>query len=165
MLLTDYTTYNEVRAVLGVDLDELSDNTLALEVYLRSLELELQGIAAALPADFATVKVVAEASRTASQQAFYAAVKLFAPYAVAVQLSSGLSLFAPKTVTDGKAVVTRDSSAPYKAAIEECKANYSRFRVVLVNAYAAYKGSASVGTVRPFFVVVSPASDPVTRRK
>ena len=41
MLLSDFCSYAEVRAALGVEEDELEDATLALPVYSNNLELEL----------------------------------------------------------------------------------------------------------------------------
>jgi len=159
----DYTTFAEIRAVLGVTTDELSDATLELDLYTYSLDLEIASIDAGLAAEFAAVKAVAPVSRTTAQTTLYAAVKAFTPYAVAVQLASSLPLFAPKSITDGKASISRDSSAPYAATIAQCKFNYEKFRAGLEAAYSALVGgAASVVAVLPFLSVVSPSSDPVT---
>lgn len=162
-LLTDYTTYAEIRATLGVNVDEISDATLALEMYATNVERELDGIDSDLATDYATVKAIVEASRTAAQQKFYLAVRLFVPYAVGVHLASSLPLFSPKQVTDGKAAMTRYADSPYKVAIEECKKNYDTFKVYLEDKYAVYGGGAETATaLRPFMGVVSPDTDPVT---
>jgi hypothetical protein len=160
-VLVDYTSYAEVRAVLGVSEDEISDATLALPIYAESVQIELEEVGAEIPADFAAVVAIDEGTRTDAQNKFYAAVGLFAAYAVAVQLGSSLPLFAPKSITDGKAGFARDSSSPYKEALKAAKASYERFRGLLDSRYAAYK-NASVGVVvLPFLSVVSPSTDPV----
>ena len=45
MPLTDYTSYDEVRAALGVSAEELEDETLQLDFYSISLTAELEDIA------------------------------------------------------------------------------------------------------------------------
>jgi hypothetical protein len=160
--ITTYTTYAEVRAALGVTEEELSDATLALDFYAYSLDIEVSSIDSGLPAQFAVVEAIAAGSRTAAQAALFAAMKVFAPYAVAVQLASSLPLFAPKSITDGKASLSRDSSAPYAKTIEKCRANYERFRAILDAAYVELNGGGGAVAVLPFLSVVSPASDPVT---
>lgn len=162
MFITDFTTYSEIRATLGVDDEELPDTTLALEMYLSGLRVELKQIGAALPAEFVVIRDKDEAARTASEADVYDAVRLFAPYEVAVQLSTSLPLFAPKTITDGKAGVTRDASSPYKVAIEQCNAAYWRFRANLIDKYGVFKSASVAIVLRPFFSVVAPTTDPVT---
>lgn len=55
MLITDYTTYDDVRAVLGVSTDELEDTTLALETYASALLLDLEDVDVALPAAYSAL--------------------------------------------------------------------------------------------------------------
>lgn len=163
MLLTEYTSPDEVRAVLGADSREIPDSLLALDLYVSSLRIELRSIADALPADFDTVKGIDEGTRTALQQTFWEGVKAFAPYAVAVQLASTLPLGIPKTITDGKASVTRDASSAYKATIELARSNFERFRTLLISSYAAYKLTTAAATERPWLRTAQPIEDPVTR--
>lgn len=161
-LITDYTTYAEIRAVLGVNVDELPDATLGLAVYAHALNIELEQIGEALPEDFATIKAKAENDRTEAEKKVYQGVLTFAPYSIAVQLASSLPLFSPKQVTDGKAAVTRYADSPYRQTIERCLADYDRFKTYLKEKYAAYKSSSSSTAQRPFFSVSAPDSDPVT---
>lgn len=162
MPITTFTSYDEIRAVLGVSSDELEDTTLALGVYSHSLLADLEGIDSALPSEFEAVAAIVEASRTAAQQRFYGAVKLFAPYAVAVQLASSLPLFAPKSLTDGKAGMSRDANSPHKLTIQKCQENFDRFRALLDQRYAALSDSDTPTPLRPFLAVVTPATDVVT---
>ncbi len=162
-LLTDYTTYSDIRSCLGVNQDELPDATLALSVYQGSLDIELETISSGLAADFLTIKGKAENVRTATEQKVFKGVTVFTPYAVALQLASSLPLFAPKQVSDGKATLTRDSSAPYQKAIERCEKEYDRLKVYLTVAYAAFKGtSATSATLPPLFRGGSPSANPIT---
>src|SRR5258706_8040490 len=120
MALTDYTSYAEVRAVLGVAEDEIDDATLGLGVYSLNLLAELEDIADALPEDYAIVLAITGGDRTEVQRKLYNAVQLFAPYAVGKQLASSLPIFSPHAITDGKSGFTRYSDSPYKTAITEC---------------------------------------------
>jgi hypothetical protein len=161
-LVTDYTTYEEIRSALGTNVDELPDATLALAMYAVSLQVELKQIGVALPATFATIKAIApETNRSAAQQDVFEAVTMFAPYAVAMQLT-GLPLFSPKEITDGKATVTRYSDSPYKLAIAGCKAEYERWKMYLAEKYKILVPSdATTNSPPPLFGVAAPVSDPV----
>lgn len=157
--LTAYTSYEEVRAALGVTHKELSNDVLSLELYSASLENELETVGEGVAAAFATA--AAAVPRTPVQQRFYRAVKLFAPYAVANELVSGLPLFAIKSVTDGKAGFSRDSSSPYKESIIQALARYSKYRGQLESAFSEITGGTTDVTDRSYLAVISPASDPV----
>jgi hypothetical protein len=56
MHLLDYTTYADVRAILGVSSTELPDQTLSLNLYSDQAELMLSDIYETLPDLFATIK-------------------------------------------------------------------------------------------------------------
>ena len=162
MSIETYTSYDEIRALLGVTPEELDDVTLGLPVYGFALQQQLEAINVDLPTEFSSVAAIDEASRTANQQRFYAYVKLFAPYCVAVQLDSGIGMFAPKTITDGKASVSRDSGATFKVTIEKCREWCENYRDALTTAYAALVSVSVTKVSRPFMVVSTPTPDPVT---
>ena len=162
MALIDYTTPSDIRAVLGVNDEELEDSTLGLEVYSISLEGELEDVAVSLPSEYATVAAIDEAARTDAQRRFYLATRLFATYVVAQQLGSGLPMFGPKDITDGKAGVSRFADSPYKQTIEEVKRQYKKSRRRLEDAFSAVTSTSANTTVfRTFMVVSSPSTDPV----
>lgn len=161
MALIDYTTYDDIRACLGVTDEEIEDSTLALGLYEMNLQAELEDISYDLAGDYATVAALG--SRSAVEERFYQTTRLFAAYAVAKQLCTSLPLFSPKTITDGKAAVMRHADSPYKAVIAEVGTQYERFRLRLDKAYADYKvTSVPAQALRPFLSAASPASDPVT---
>jgi thymidine phosphorylase len=157
MAITTYTSYAQVRAVLGVSDKELSDATLALEMYDLGLKADLQDIGDNLVTEFAALS-----TPTGDALKFQEAVKLFATYAVAQQLASSLPLFAPKMITDGKAGVTRDANSPYKQATIECRANYQKYRTLLEARYAVFLGASTAITPPPLFTAVTAATDEVT---
>jgi hypothetical protein len=162
MALTDYTSYDEVRAVLGVSVDEIDDVTLGLGVYSLNLLAELEDIADALPEDYAIVLAVDGGSRTEKQRKLYNAVQLFAPYAAGKQLASSLPIFSPKAITDGKSGFTRYSDSPYKQSIAECLKQYSANRQRLIDAYASFKDTSAALSPRPYLTVSVPTTNPVT---
>jgi hypothetical protein len=161
--LTTYTTYDEVRAALGVDAKELEDATLGLDMYSHGLLAEFEEIHDDIETNFATVDAIDEGTRTSVQARFWRAAKLFAVYAVAKHLLSSLPLFAPKSITDGKAAITRDSNQPHELTAKRISAQYDRFRALLEDRHSEYRGSGAVEVVRPVYAVASvPTSDPVT---
>jgi len=157
--LTDYTTYNDIRAAIGVSLDDIDDATLGLGLYADYLETELEDINIDLPTTFATTK--ADPTPTAAESRFLQACRLFATYAIAKQLTSSLPIFAAKQMTDGKAAMTRFDN-PYKEAIASVNQQYDKMRNRLTQALAAVGTSTETATSLVFVSVVSPSVDPVT---
>lgn len=107
MPITTYTTYEEVRAVLGVSSTELTDATLALSIYDTGATLALEDIHENLPTDFATVSALL--SKTAQEKRFVDLVKLYVPYQIAKQLLVSLPLFSVQRLTDGRAEFQRQT--------------------------------------------------------
>jgi hypothetical protein len=161
--LTDYTSYDSIRAVLGVPDDELEDETLALEVYSTYLLMELEGVNADLPSAYVTAATLSEGARSAAQQRLYLMTRLFSTYAVANQLGSSLPMFGPKSTSDGKTVVTRFQDDPYMSTLERVKQEYDRLKPVVASALAQVNPAAAVAAVsRSLFAVSTPTFDPVT---
>ena len=98
-MITTYTTYDEVRATLGVSDDEIVDATLALPIWATNLEFALDEFSAVLVATYETIAVKEESSRTGT--------RLFATYTVAEDLLKSLPMFSFKRLTDGKAEAER----------------------------------------------------------
>lgn len=161
-MLSDYTTYAECRAALGTNVDELEDATLALQMYELGLVADLEDIDAALPADYVVIAEKSVETRTALEVAVFDAVRLFAPFSVAVQLASSLPLFSPKQITDGKSGFARYADSPYKEATKSAKEKFDRYRGRLATKYAAFKSLSAPLEVRPFLRGTPPTSDPVT---
>jgi len=115
--VTTYTTYNDVRAVLGASIYELPDDVLALKVFENALGLILSSVSGTLSPD--TEERTLEGhyeylddlgSLTDDQAKMVYTIELFATYAVADQLAGSISMSMPKTQADGKSVLTRFSS-------------------------------------------------------
>lgn len=160
MLLTDYTTYADIRAALGVEDSDVPDATLALALYSDNLQIELEDVALTLPATYVTTKALL--TPTDDQLRFLQAARMFAAYAVAKHLTDSLPLFGLETETDGKASYKRFNN-PYKEVIEAAQRQYGRFRTRLDQAFSAVNStSAGTSTTKTYFAVASPSSDPVT---
>jgi hypothetical protein len=160
MFVTDYTTFPEVRAALGVAEDELENDTLDLPLYSDMLQIELEDIHISLPTVYATTKDLA--TKTADQLRFLQTAHLFATYAVARQLTTSLPLFSPEQITDGKAVLKRSQETPYQKVIDAVGREYSRFRVRLDQMFAIVNSSTSADkVVKSYFGVISPSVDPI----
>lgn len=162
MALTDYTTYDEIRASLGVSSDEIEDTTLGLAMYSDYLDLELDDIDSDIASQFTTVKAIAEGSRTAAEARFYKATTLFAVYAVARQLTVSLPLFSPKDISDGKATLGRYADSPYRETIKRVKDEYEKFRVRLKDTFDALNATTTTPVTRSYMGVSSPDTDVVT---
>jgi hypothetical protein len=163
MLITDFTTYDEVRSVLGINSDELEDNTIALPLYQRMLEVEINAINSGIITQYVTIAAITPASsRTTIQQALYDAVQLFAVYSTARQLGTSLPMFGPKEISDSKTLVARFTNDPYKVTLDKVETLYGRVRDNLQEAYANLSSSTLTSASRTYFSVASPSTDPVT---
>ncbi len=158
--LADYTSYDQIRAALGVAKEELEDETLALDLYAVALELDLEEVDATLISEFTSASE--ELNPSAAQTRLIDVTKLFSTYSVAKHLLVASTMFAPKDITDGKATVNRviEPHSPLAKGIESMYEKFkSQVRTALANV-ATPTSSATPTRVR--FVVVAPDVDPVT---
>lgn len=163
MALLDYTTYDDIRAILGVSTDELEDGTISLSVYEFGLSSDIRSVSRTLVADHAIVAAIPESSWTDTQREFMEGMSLFCTFSVARQLLTSLPLFSPKELGDGKATQVRYSDNPYKEVIRRVEAGFDKYRLELEAVYAEIKSSsAAARTDRIFMIVSSPTTDPVT---
>lgn len=158
-MITDYTTYDDIRAALGVESEEISDTTLGLPLYSNYLDGELEDIDFTLPTVYQDTKDLITPSDVESR--FLKTCELFATFAVAKQLCAALPLFAPRKQTDGKAAVERFDN-PYRDTIKMVNEQYGLLRNRLIAALAAIGTSVVSGTTQSFVTVSSPSYDPVT---
>jgi len=157
-----YTTYEDVRAVLGISDDDLEDAALDLGVYAGDLYLALTEISEDLPALYVTKKAIAEGSRTSDEQKFVLLVSRFATYQVARQSGAAILMGAQK-ITDGKAEMARFTSSPYKDLLDRVEAEYARVRRLLENVFATLTGGDTVANPAATLLVgAKPAVDRVT---
>ena len=161
MKITDLTTYDDIRAALGVAKSELKDNTVSLAVYRNNLQIELDKVGSGLLAAFEGLSDD-DSLWTEPERTFANLVQLFSTYAVAKHLTVSLPLFSPKEISDGKSHITRYAVDPYKATVEGIHTLYETYRSALVEAFKALTSSSSTSVVRTFMSVAAAASDPVT---
>ena len=160
MLLTDYVTYDGVRAALGVAPEELEDTTLALKLYVDVLQVELEDIDLTLPDLYTTTKAVP--TPTAPESRFPQSAQLFATYVVARHLLGSISLFAPKDITDGKTATARVGD-PYRELRADIQAQYDRFKARLEATFEALTSTTvTTAVTKSYFAIASPSTDPVT---
>lgn len=163
MALSEFTSYEDIRAALGVTSDELEDTTLSLRLYDFSLRADLNSIDPELIATFRIVE--SQSDPDEASISFSEMTHLFATYSVARHLLTSLPMFSFKEVTDGKASDVRFSQNPYEATIERVEASYQQYRPQLANLLAIVKngtGATITPTLRTFLSVSSPSRDPVT---
>lgn len=107
MELLTLTTYPDIRAVLGVSDEELEDTELALSIRSTNMTLVLEDLTPTFESLYTGIADTPQGSRTALEQKFYLASRLYAAYVVASDLLTSLPLFSFKSVTDGKAETDR----------------------------------------------------------
>lgn len=161
-MITDYTTFDDVRSALGVSSDEIDDLTLALESWDNRLQFELEDVGATLPASYATIAAITPNLRTAVQVKLYRSTRLFATLAVANSLTASLSMFGPKDIGDGKAVVSRFADSPYRETIKGVQAQYIKAQDRLKAAWGEFNVSTVVAAPRSYLGISSPTYNPVT---
>lgn len=161
-MLTEYTTYAEVRAALGVSEEEIDDTTLELQMYESLLEEDLDAVSPivrttwlALPED--------ESLRTADEVKFAQRLRLYSTYSVAAELLTSVELFGYLKVADGRASTERRPQA-----FDTIKANVLAMQVkarawLLASLELLVPGTpvTPAGTIS-WTSSVAPATDPVT---
>lgn len=133
MALSDYTSPNSVRAVLGISAKEISDVVITDDVYLTNMLESLRAISTTLAADYLVAKALP--TPTAAQARFSLLAGTFCAYAVAAQLVSTLPLAAPQLITDGKSQQGRIAN-PYSALLPSLLASLTYVQGNLVDAYS-----------------------------
>lgn len=165
MLLT-YTSYAEVRAVIGVSATELPDTVLSQPMYDTHLLNALEDVAVGIPALFIAISALSASAATADQTRFLGLVSLFAPYAIAKQLLTSLPMFGIQSLTDGRAGFTRLSdSAIYDDVRDSVNLVLTDIKLRLAVVYyrvTSLTATASV-TIKPVFSLSAGIlTDPVT---
>jgi hypothetical protein len=158
--LAQFTTPDEVRAVLGVAPEELRDEVLAMPMYLRQLQFALSDIDGTLESTYLTIAALA--SRTTAQQRLYDVMQVYAPYAVAKTLLTSVALFAPRRITDGRAETERVVD-PFEDVREGVDAGLISLKDRLVSALAGVGTTVTTVTrVVTFSTSTGLAVNPVT---
>lgn len=163
MSLSNYVPdLDDIRALLGVSVEELENDTISLRVYERNLEESLIDLDPEMIGDYQEVESIEAPSRTEAQRRFFNALQSYATYHVAVDLAGALPQFSPRLISDSKASVQRHND-PYQKTIEAVERGFAKATERLKQRYGALKerAVAEITTV-PVFVASVPTADPVT---
>lgn len=158
MALTDFTTYPEIRTVLGVSDDEISDAELALPIREAELWMDFDAVSPNLIDIHELYKNAP--SPTPPQRRIVRAVPVFAAYSVARRLLVSLPIFAPKKITDGRAELERIAD-PYKHIRTELPLALQGVIAIIEQALEDL-GEGTVIAALPIIAVSSLGIDPVT---
>lgn len=163
MTILDYTTYEEVRAVLGVSATELPDLTMAQTQHNLLLTIDLEDVNSGIPDLYTTVSALPEISRSTAQKRFYELTRLFASYTIARNLLTSLPLFSVARLTDGRAEFQRqpDIFADVREGVE---AMFNTLRIKLSTIYVVLTPAEALYTSGVFSYATSTGlgTDPVT---
>ena len=115
-MITDYTTYDDIRAILGASLDEIPDSVISLRSNENALKIALLSITGQLSYDteertledyYEYIKSLS--TPTVEQQKLAMLIENYAAYIVADVLAGSISTLLPKVQADGKSNLTRFS--------------------------------------------------------
>lgn len=163
-VLTDFTTYDVIRAILGVSEPEIEDTVLAQDNYLQAVFFGLEELNETVVTLFDTITAIDANTRTARQKQYLKLVGMVAAYLVAKVIANGsIDLFAPQRITDGKAVQERTAD-PFKALREDIAAGLTLWTTRLGNVLNILDPAQTIAAVptRTFIGSASLATDPVT---
>lgn len=162
--LTDFTSYDEIRAVLGVSVDELEDATLALPIFFTSLVFDLTDLADDMDTVYLTIAALPAVERSTAQQRFHDVAQLYSAYSTSKQLLTSLPLFSPKKMLDGRAEFDRQAD-PFEDVRAGVIEGLSQAKKRLLSLYAAVTSVTPATTTvsAPAFVLATGiVIDPVT---
>lgn len=158
MYLLGFTTPDDIRAVLGVNDVELKDDTLLLSLYADHLATELDDISLTLASRYKQIAEKAEETRTEDEKRLLRSTGLFATYTVAKQLAGSLSMFAPKSVSDSKAEVSRFAD-PYKDTKKDIKTQWELYKGRVTAALSTLETLNTRSAPRTIMLVSTPSVD------
>lgn len=166
MELLNFTTYAEVRSMLGVSAKELADAVLELPHWMLATEQEVLDIdsgGGAVLSQYALVKAKDETAMSANELQFFKVTRLYVLYSVSWQLLQSADSFSPQDITDGKAAIKRlaDRFDKLRPAIE---GGMQRLKERLKDALQILAPGAAIVVVpeRRMFLSTGLGTDPVT---
>lgn len=157
--LIQYATYDEIRAVLGVSDEELEDGTLALPMYVKLLQMDLADIDATLETQYTAISALP--TKSDLEQKLLDVVSVFSAYAISKHLLTSMPLFAPKTITDGRAEVERVTD-PFEGVRVGVNTMYPILRARVLAALGNLGTPITADAARTYFVATGLAVNPVT---
>jgi len=159
-LLTQYTSYDDIRAALGVAPEEITDDVLGLTSYEQILTFDLYDITPAIGSYYLALP---GSGLTADQERFQDLMQVYAAYVIAQHLLTSLPMFGPQSIRDAKTEIQRISD-PYKATREGVIAFYGLMRARLLAAYLVLVPAAPISSAAVFnpMAAIPLGTDPVT---
>lgn len=157
--LSFFTSADEIRSVLGVSEEELDNLTLALPIYVKTLQFDLAAISSTLEASYLAAR--ANVSRTEQEQRLLDVVQVYSAYATSKTLLTSLPLFAPRSITDGRSKLDRVED-PFAGVKEGVDTMLARLRKLVVAALAALGTEVAAVTPRAYFGVAGLSVNPIT---
>jgi len=153
--LPDYTSYDEIRTTVGLSSVELPDSVLGLEIYANALELELDSVTMSSGLPLKTTFMTL--TQSPGDQHIYNLTRMFATYAVAIEVATSLSMRAPKIISDSKVAITRFS--PENTWQDVIEALSIKFKSMKARLEAV---GVATPTTQGYLFRVAPTFDPVT---
>lgn len=108
-ILTYIGTYDEIRAICGLNSKELKNETLSLTFYQFKLSQRLQGVTGDYPEGTGDENLEQIFARIEASDEMHYAIKLYSIYAVSDAVMESIGLRAFKVQSDGKSNLTRFS--------------------------------------------------------
>jgi len=166
MALLTYTTFDEIRAVLGVSATELDNDDLNQPMYDLQVILALEAVAPGIPALFTTLNSLSSGTATVPQARFIGLVSLYSAYAAAKHLLTSLPMFAVQALTDGRASFDRNTNVSiYDNVKAEVRSTLAEIGLLLRASYYAttLQPEPAAAVIRPLLTMLSTRGiDPVT---
>ncbi len=161
MVLTDVTTTNEVRAVLGVSAKEIRDAVLLQPIYAVRLSEDLYALDDGLLIAYTAAAVASPQS--ALQLRFTTLVETYCAYRVAEYCLGAVAMFAPKEIKDSRTEVIRVND-PYAKLRGDIEATLLSLQALVMDVYASVDPTVVVATVtaRTMVVAAGLGTDPIT---
>ena len=162
-MLTDYTSYAQIRATLSVTDDELQDSNLELPFIYSKLLDNLEELSVDMQAVYEGLYAQPPEDLSANEEKFIRRMGVYATYQVAVQLLDSLPLLAVQTEQDARASYERFEK-PFERVDASVRATFAVAKKKLIEAFNTIATTPiAVNTAsRVYTSAVVPSYDPVT---
>lgn len=165
-MLTQYTSYDDIRAAIGVAEEEITDSVLELHTYELVLEFDLSDIGAFVPTIqqhfLDLTNTTTTPTPSVDEERFISMLQVYAAYVIARHLLMTLKMFAPQTIKDSKTEIVRDD--PYEDTKVGVEIFYQQMRARVLAAYLVLYPATVVSQTFSLvpLIAVGLALDPVT---
>ena len=161
MSILEYTSYDQIRAVLGVSDTDIVDETLALPIYSQRLQMALRKIHPSLSTLYKDIENIPEDQRTSLQEQLYNVTQVYAAYYLGFILLSAANMFAFKKLKDGKAEGDRFDD-PFAALRDDLSAEVGSLENLLEDLLEQMGEEFTPRAAMPLVAISNLDIDPVT---